>query len=69
MSILTVILASTREQAMAERPPDRPGWARQESIEEYEVTETSTCSKCGCVTIDQSRQRKQWRLSVQDTRG
>jgi uncharacterized OB-fold protein len=68
MSILTVILADTKEEAERYRPPVRSGFKRAESLEDYDLPMSTQCSKCGAEHIDQSRIYKQWRLSITDTK-
>lgn len=68
MSIMTIVIGDSREQVLAHRPPERPGFKRNESLEDFTVTGTTACGKCGVEHIDPRKQTTQWRLSVVDTK-
>lgn len=69
MTILTVVTGASRDEVVAQRPADRPGFKRSESLEDYTLPLTKQCGKCGAEHIDQTRVQTQWRLSVIDTKG
>lgn len=68
MSILTVILAETKEEAELHVPSSKPGFSREKSIESYTLPSTTSCRECGSVHIDPSRIKIQWRISITDTK-
>ena len=68
MSILTVIIADTSEEATSMKPPLRSGFTRQESLEEYELPEVKCCPTCKGGSIQTGKIRKHVRLSITDTR-
>ena len=66
VSITTIILGTTAEEVKKCAPPPRPGFDRQESIEEYDIFGEKVCKTCGAGSRDEKNVIHHVRYSIVD---